>query len=114
MDLISRKRLFPAALMLLLTGCVIFAAIHGLSALALPFTALGKGLRLLSLSGTAGNTAAIALYVLLRAAAVRSLLYGEPRTAPCDPAKQRRRSDSGRHRVQHPFELGDHQASPSL
>jgi len=44
--------------------CLFFAR-DAFALLAMPFTLLGKGLRLLSLSGKAGNAAAIALYCVV-------------------------------------------------
>lgn len=66
MGTLSRKALLPAAIPVLFLICfAVFAVTGGLTALALPFTLLGKGLRLLSLSGTVGNIAAIILYLLV-------------------------------------------------
>ena len=73
MGIFSRKTLFSAAIpVLFLLFCAVFAVSGGLTALALPFTLLGKGLRLLSLSGTVGNIAAIILYL---AVALLPLLF---------------------------------------
>lgn len=48
-----------------LASLLILAGGEALTALALPFTLTGSGLRALSLSGGAGNVAAIVLYILL-------------------------------------------------
>ncbi len=54
-----------AIAVLLVIGAAVLGIGDGVAVLALPFTLLGKGLRLLSLSGTAGNVGAILLYILL-------------------------------------------------
>lgn len=54
-----------AAVCVLLLGATALGGNNALLAVTLPFTAVGKGLRQLSLSGFGGNLIAIVLYVLL-------------------------------------------------
>ena len=66
-----KKKLFPALLAAEAAALILprfFSAQPEaalLSLAALPFAPIGAGLRALSLSGSGGNTAAVALYVLL-------------------------------------------------
>lgn len=51
--------------MLMAIGCALLGTTDVFAVLALPFSLAGQGLRWLSFSGTAGNLAAIGLYILL-------------------------------------------------
>lgn len=53
-----------ALVVLLLIGATVLGVADGMMILTLPFTLLGKGLRALSLSGSAGNITAIVIYVI--------------------------------------------------
>lgn len=59
------KKNLSIGLVCVLVTLLILAGGEALTALALPFTLVGDGLRALSLSGGVGNVAAIVIYVLL-------------------------------------------------
>lgn len=59
------KKLIGYGFICALAGFLLLAGGEALTALSLPFTLVGDGLRSLSLSGGVGNVAAIGLYVLL-------------------------------------------------
>lgn len=72
---VRRKRnvlylLFAAEALLCAAGALLQAPVSGgvMAVMAFPFDLIGRGLRALSLSGGAGNVAAVALYVLCAAA----------------------------------------------
>lgn len=54
-----------ALMVLAIIGCTLLGVEEAATVIALPFSLLGKGLRLLSLTGNTGNIAAIILYILV-------------------------------------------------